>query len=181
MPTSLWIAAGLTLAACNSPTSVASKPDASAPVAVAPPSALKPDGGVACSVLVAAEDVQSACGASAVLATPSTELDDIGPDRTCSRRFSMANGAGSLTVMFERSSGLSAPKPEWTDVKAPAGLGEEARSYRSTNVAQAAQNNLELRKGNLAAWLFSSALRGPPPCSEAGLEQLSRRIATRLP
>jgi len=160
----------------------APEPAAAAEPAKAP-AAPAASGAVDCDAILTEADLSELCGASLGLATPAGERDNIGPDRTCSRRFSDGS-AGSLSLLLARLSApaaLAAADPAWENVKPIAGLGDEARSFENLSRGGDRVYKLELRKGDLDVLLFTSSLKpGSEPCVQA-LEAVAARVAARLP
>src|SRR4051812_46947639 len=95
-----------------------------------PPTKAQADGHIACSDLLTAADLETLCHAKLALATPASDLDDIVPDRTCSRRFSDHHSSVSFMISVS-SKPLMPADPKWTNVQPVTGLGAGAEAYES--------------------------------------------------
>ena len=145
----------------------------------APPSSQPAGRKVDCSALLSAEDVQKACGATAAQVGAPSDDDHIGPDRTCSRQFSVGSNMLSFMVMDEQPQ-ISLP-PAAKNVKKPSGVGSEAAAYEKPSIAGGVGLQVQFVKKAYNVLLFQNpSLQGQPPCSMDQLIALAKQMAARL-
>ncbi len=146
---------------------------------------------VRCTDVLSPGDILAACGVTATLATRERDLDDIGPGRSCSRRFASSSGqsVSFLITLFDDPTTAERVYDETTtgmiSVEAIAGLGDHGRRYTKAR-GDDMVFNVELLKGKLNALLFSARVpSGPhvaePLCGPVELEKLARALVAHLP
>ena len=144
-----------------------------------PPSSQAAGRKVDCSALLAAGDVQKACGGTTAKVAALSGDDHIGPDRTCSRQFSIGSNMVSFMVTDERPQ-LSLP-PAAKNVKKLSGVGSEAVAYEKASIAGGDGLQVQFVKKAYNVLLFQNPpLQGQPPCSVEQLIALAKQMAARL-
>lgn len=136
-------------------------------------------------------DIAAECG-TLVGPPPDQPKDDIGAERTCSRRFSSTE-AGTISVLVVRHESEATAKERFKDVegepreiKAISGIGDVARRFVKKAASGDPIYNVEAVKGRFSVLVFNSkvTLGGTtigPVCDHEELEKLLARVVKRLP
>ncbi|MDC0747416.1 hypothetical protein [Polyangium mundeleinium] len=168
----------------------ASEPSASASAAVEPP-ALPPDPPLDCDIVLTPEEIKAACGVE-VEADAKQPTEDIGAERTCSRRWN-SKDAGTLSLLVVRQASDAEAKDRFKDIEgevsgieAISGLGDVARRYVKKGAGGHPIFNVEVVKGRFDVQVFNPKITlgdttVGPVCDHAGLEKLLAKAVTRLP
>ncbi|MDC3954096.1 hypothetical protein [Polyangium jinanense] len=173
------------------PASASAAPAPSASAAVVEPPALPPDPPLDCDVILTPEEIKDACGI-VVEADSKQPTEDIGPERTCSRRWN-SKDAGTLSLLVVRHGSDAEAKERYKDIEgevsgieAISGLGDIARRYVKKGAGGHPIFNVEVVKGRFDVQVFNPKITlgdttVGPVCDHAGLEKLLAKAVTRLP
>jgi hypothetical protein len=151
------------------------------PAPAAPPMRSTKDH-IYCSDVLTAADVAWACGVALELRTPDNELDDIGPDESCSRSFRDDSG-NSVTIMLLKTNRREMPPPEttWKNVQ-KLELGDTSIEYDDQNAGGDAEHAVTVySRGldvHLTAWNLGN--RSAAACGTK-LAALAEIAISRLP
>ncbi|MBK9266528.1 MAG: hypothetical protein IPM54_42915 [Polyangiaceae bacterium] len=145
-----------------------------------------------CDTILTAEDVFAACNVK-VEAPADQPTDDIGAERTCSRRFS-SKEAGTLSVLIVRhANSTEATERYYQETKAELSkpepikdVGDLARRYVKRGVSGDPIYTVEAVKGQFNVSVFNpkitlGAQTVGPVCDEAALEKLLAVAIKRIP
>jgi hypothetical protein len=168
-------------------------PASVAPAAVEPP-APPPEPSLDCDALILPEDIKEACG-NAVTAAENQPKDDIGVERTCSRRWDNKD-QGTISMLIVRHASVAEAKERWVatgseieampEYKALTSLGDSARRYNKKGVSGDPIYSVELMKGRFNVFVFNAKVTigdttVGPVCDLDNLEKLAAKVVSRVP